>query len=58
MSLGDEFIEPTFATNLNKLVLVNMFPGCTPPDVKAEIVRQYSYVNASFVSFLLCHPLE
>ena len=47
MSLGGEFTEPTFATDLNKSVLVNMFLGCTLTDIKAEIMRQYSDVNAS-----------
>ena len=46
MSHGGEFTEPTFATDLNKFVLVNMIPGCTPQDVKADIQRQYSDVNA------------
>ena len=58
MSLGDEFTDPTFATDLNKFALVNMFLGYTPPNVKAEIIRQHSDVNAPMYHFLLCHLLE
>ena len=47
MSLGGKFTEPTFATDLNKFVLVNMFLGCTLTYIKAEIMRQYSDVNVS-----------
>ena len=51
MSLGCEFTETIFATDFNKFALVNMFLGYTPPNVKAEIVRQYIDVNAPLCIF-------
>ena len=39
MRLDGEFTEPTFATDLNKFALVNMFLDYTPPNVKVEIVN-------------------
>ena len=39
MSLGSEFIKPTFAIDLNKFALV-IFLCYTPPGAKAEIVGQ------------------
>ena len=39
-SLGGECTEPPLASELNKSALVNMFLGCTPSDVKTEIVKQ------------------
>ena len=47
MSIG--FTEPTFATDLNKFIFVNMFLGCTPPDIKAKIVRQKASLRIIFV---------
>ena len=47
MNLGDECTESPFTTYLKKFVLVNVFSGCTPLDIKAEIVRQYNDVNAA-----------
>ena len=40
-SLGGEFTEPPLADELNKFALVNMFLGCTPSNVKTEIIKQY-----------------
>ena len=45
MSLDDEFAVPISATDLNMFALVNVFLGCTPPDIEAKIVRQCSDVN-------------
>lgn len=44
--LGGNFTEPPFSRELNKYGLVNMFLGCTPANVKSEIVRQYTDVGA------------
>ena len=44
-SLGNDFTEPPNSPELNKHGLANLFLGCTPPDVKAEIVHQFT--NAS-----------
>ena len=43
--LGGEFTEPSIATDLNKLALVNKFIGYSLPDIKDEIVRQYCDAN-------------
>ena len=40
-SLGGEFTEPPLAGELNKFALVNMFLGCTPSNIKTEIIKQY-----------------
>ena len=40
-SLGGEFTEPPLADEINKFALVNMFLGCTPSNVKTEIIKQY-----------------
>ena len=41
-SLGNNFTEPPNSVELNKHGLVNMFLGCTPPDVKEELVQQFT----------------
>ena len=40
-SLGGKYTEPPLADELNKFALVNMFLGCTPSNVKTEIIKQY-----------------
>lgn len=45
-SLSGEFTEPPNSVHLNKHGLVNMFLGCTPSEVKAEMVRQFADVTA------------
>ena len=42
-SLGNNFTEPPNSVEVNKHgLLVNMFLGCTPPDVKEELVLQFT----------------
>ena len=45
-SLSGDFTEPPNSRELNKHALVNMFIGCTPVKVKAEITRQFTDVSA------------
>lgn len=45
-SLSCDFTEPPSSADLNKHALVNMFLGCTPPDVKREITRQFTDARA------------
>ena len=45
-SLGGEFTEPTSEKDMCKYALANMFLGCTPSVVKAEILKQFSDPNA------------
>ena len=42
---------PTFATDLKKLALVNIFLGYILPDVKAKILRRSSDVNTPLSNF-------
>lgn len=44
-SLGNNFTEPPNSVEVNKHGLANMFLGCTPPDVKAEIIHQFTSAN-------------
>jgi ATP-dependent DNA helicase RecQ len=45
-ALGGQFTEPSSkSAEPNKYGLVNMFLGCTPANVKAEIVRQFTEVG-------------
>ena len=41
-SLGNNFTELPNSVELNKHGLVNMFLGCTPPDVKEELLQQFT----------------
>ena len=41
-SLGNNFTEPPNSVELNKPGLVNKFLGCTPPDVKEELVQLFT----------------
>lgn len=45
-SLSGEFTEPPNSSELNKHALVNMFLGCTPPEVKEDMIRQFTNVTA------------
>ena len=45
-SLGNNFTEPPNSVDLNKHGLVNKFLGCTPPDVKEELVQQFTAASS------------
>ena len=45
-SLSGDFTEPPDSSQLNEHALVNMFLGCTPPEVKAEMIKQFADINA------------
>ena len=42
LSHGNDFTEPPNSVEVNKHGLANIFLGCTPPDVKAEIIHQFT----------------